>query len=299
MHWLRLVVPAIGLSLFLGSPAYGQFFMSKLGRGSGPSQLLLREEVQKELGLTPEQIKQVKDINDEIRAGLDQEFVKLSTLTGRDRDRKKQELGTRIKERARSSVKKIITPEQHRRLDEIALQAAGVQGFKEERVETELALTREQKAQIQNLMQEGIMEIQQFFKNTLEEYEKSQKRAAEIRDQTYDKALAVLTPDQRKKWEEMQGKPFEFRIIEQRRPLPLAIKGEIPLPPEAMPSADRANLEWVEVRAEKWQPQPEEKRFNEIGWADSDILTGLKLAQKHHRPLFVFLVDGFSHRGRC
>ncbi len=299
MRFLQFVILSVGVTAFAGGPAHGQFFLAELGRGSGPSQLLLREEVQQELKMTEEQIKKAKLLSQEIREGLDKDFADLSERVGREEARGKQALGNEIKKRAREYVKRVITPEQHKRLDEIALRAAGVQGFREEQVQQALGLTAKQKEDIQQLMQQTILEMQLLIKSTPDEYEQTQKRAAEMRKACYEKALTYLTPEQRDKWHEMRGKPFVFKIVDKPPINPVALMGEIPLPPEAHPTADRNYLDWVDIRAEKWQPYKAEKRFNDIGWADADILKGLEIARKHQRPLFVFLVDGFSHRGRC
>jgi hypothetical protein len=298
MRYLRLMILTLGASALSSSGANAQFFLAELGRGSGPSQLLLRPEVQKELKMTDDQIKRAEAVSMEIRGGLDEKFAEVAELDGRERDRKKMELGNEIKRRARAYVRTILSPEQHKRLDEIAVRAAGILALKDEQVETALNLTKEQKADIQKFMQDAITEMQVLFKSTPEEHEEAQKIVARYRKAAYDKALTLLTPDQRKKWDELRGEPFTFVIVE-KSPIAKAPRKTIKLPPEAMPSEDKANLDWVAIRADKWQPQVEEKRFDDIGWAETDILGGLKAARQHGRPLFVFLVDGFSHRGRC
>ena len=56
--------------------------------------------------------------------------------------------------------------------------------------------------------------------------------------------------------------------------------------------------EQVAERVAQWQPKSEEKVFDQIAWAD-DIRHGLRLAQEHQRPLFVFTHDGRMNLGRC
>jgi hypothetical protein len=299
MRWTRNVLLALAVAACVHGSARAQFFLSELGRGSGPSQLLLRPEVQEELKLTAEQIKRVNQINAEIRKDLASNFDVLSELDGRERDRKKMELAKNIKKRARSFVKEILDDKQQKRLDEIALQAAGVLGFKEEEVQDALALTGDQKKSLQELMQGAIQQMQVLFRKSSEQYEEAQKQAGVLRKETYVNALKLITDEQRVKWDQMRGQRFVFRVAEERAANPLALKGEIELGPDASPNEDRASLSWVDARAEKWQPKKEEKRFDEIGWAETDILNGLKIAKKNNRALFVFMVDGYSHRGRC
>lgn len=59
----------------------------------------------------------------------------------------------------------------------------------------------------------------------------------------------------------------------------------------APPTNDSALRAWVEQRVRDWQPTPQERRFDEIGWA-RDIRTALALARRHQRPVFLFTYDG-------
>jgi hypothetical protein len=57
------------------------------------------------------------------------------------------------------------------------------------------------------------------------------------------------------------------------------------------PTDERGLAAWVEQRVRDWQPTPEERRFDEIGWA-RDIRDALRLARQHNRPVFLFTYDG-------
>jgi hypothetical protein len=58
------------------------------------------------------------------------------------------------------------------------------------------------------------------------------------------------------------------------------------------------DVEAVRKRIAELQPKPEEKRFDEIGWA-KDIREARRLAAEHHRPVFLFTHDGRMNIGRC
>jgi hypothetical protein len=64
-----------------------------------------------------------------------------------------------------------------------------------------------------------------------------------------------------------------------------------------LPAKDRVQAE-VYKRVTEWWPKPEEKRFDQIGWA-ADIRTARKLAAEHNRPVFLFTMDGRVNLGRC
>lgn len=55
---------------------------------------------------------------------------------------------------------------------------------------------------------------------------------------------------------------------------------------------------WLAKRVRELQPQPSEKRLDEIAWAD-DIRHALTLAKEHQRPVMVFSLDGRINLGRC
>ena len=54
----------------------------------------------------------------------------------------------------------------------------------------------------------------------------------------------------------------------------------------------------VDARVAEWWPTAAEKRFDAIGWA-ADLRTARKLAADHHRPVFLFTMDGRVNLGRC
>jgi len=54
----------------------------------------------------------------------------------------------------------------------------------------------------------------------------------------------------------------------------------------------------VQKRIAELQPRPEEKLFDEIGWA-KDIRAACRLAAEHNRPVFLFTHDGHMNIGRC
>ncbi len=55
---------------------------------------------------------------------------------------------------------------------------------------------------------------------------------------------------------------------------------------------------WTQERVKRWQPLPEERGFDKIGWA-KDIRDALRLAKQHNRPVFLFTHTGRINTGRC
>jgi hypothetical protein len=54
----------------------------------------------------------------------------------------------------------------------------------------------------------------------------------------------------------------------------------------------------LDDRIEAWKETPEEKRFDQIGWAP-DLRAARRLAAEHQRPVFLFTMDGRVNLGRC
>ena len=65
------------------------------------------------------------------------------------------------------------------------------------------------------------------------------------------------------------------------------------------PRISDANLvSTVDARLAEWWLKPDERRFDQIGWAE-DVRTARRLAARHDRPLFLFTMDGRVNTGRC
>lgn len=60
----------------------------------------------------------------------------------------------------------------------------------------------------------------------------------------------------------------------------------------------RQLVERVDRRVNEWQTTAEERRFDEIGWAD-DIREAIRLGKENRRPIFLFTHDGHMNVGRC
>ena len=58
------------------------------------------------------------------------------------------------------------------------------------------------------------------------------------------------------------------------------------------------NAAWVEKRVREWQPTPDERGFDKIGWA-RDIREAQRLSKQSGRPVFLFTLDGRMGIGRC
>src|SRR2546423_12644965 len=58
------------------------------------------------------------------------------------------------------------------------------------------------------------------------------------------------------------------------------------------------DLAAIQQKAEACQATPDERQFDQIGWATT-ILAAEKLAKEHNRPVFLFTPDGRINTRRC
>lgn len=63
--------------------------------------------------------------------------------------------------------------------------------------------------------------------------------------------------------------------------------------PEKLLTADDVSL-----KVREWQPTPQERAWEAIGWAPS-LLEAQRLGKKESRLVFLFTLDGRMQRGRC
>lgn len=70
------------------------------------------------------------------------------------------------------------------------------------------------------------------------------------------------------------------------------------LPAAEQEPADADLVVWTDGQVAQWQPTSAERRFDEIGWADS-LTAAQKLSAESGRPVFLFTLDGQIAIGRC
>src|SRR5262249_42770023 len=113
-------------------------------------------------------------------------------------------------EAAEKLVKDTLKPEQQKRLHQISLQARGLQAFTDEKVAKELNLTDEQKDKIKTLAE--------AYQNHLRELRQqgggggnAQEGLRAARREYTTKARDVLTAEQKEKWNQLTGEPFDYQ----------------------------------------------------------------------------------------
>lgn len=202
-----------------GGGRQGGGFGRQGGFGFGGGMMLLSmPEVQKELKMTPEQNDKVKtkqaDVRTATQAIMEKAggFQALRDMSPEDRTK----LQADMQEVQTKAVKEVLDETQMKRFHQLELQRQGPNAFTMPEVKKALDITDEQStkiAAIQMEQQQAMRDARQGFdpqNATADDRAAMQKKMADAQKVTLDKTLAVLTPDQAKKWKEMTGEPFKF-----------------------------------------------------------------------------------------
>jgi Spy/CpxP family protein refolding chaperone len=227
------VVLAASAALAQPPGGQGRGFGRGFGRGgmfgggaTDPTTLLTQESVQKDLELTDDQKTKVTKLADDAQQARQELFQGLNFQPGQppsDEDmqamqKKQDELVAQNKKKAAD----ILMPQQQQRLDEIALQYSleGQGGFSitgtavalsQDDLSKKLGITDDQKKKLTDLQTEGQTKMQDLFGGG---GPPDQQEMAKLRTDFKDKAIAVLTADQKAKLEKMEGKKFDVTTIQ-------------------------------------------------------------------------------------
>ena len=236
-----VIVPAVqaqpggggrpGGGQFGGRPGGGQFG----GRGGGQnnisiSQLLQSEKVRNEAEIFDEQVQELREASDKIRAaaranqGERPDFRNLTEEQRRELFEKFRKSSAETQKKINTAVEEILLPHQLERLEEIRIQILGSGALLLEPVQKKLKVTDTQKAKFEEITNGTREKSQEMFGSVREKFqelggdrEKIQALMAEIREkmeaaqkEAEEKIVGTLTAAQKKQFEEMKGKPFEI-----------------------------------------------------------------------------------------
>ncbi|MEW4567122.1 Spy/CpxP family protein refolding chaperone [Tautonia sp. JC769] len=218
---------ALGLSVILSAPVLaqrpggpGQGGPGRPGgmRGmqGGLVQILSMPPVVDELELSEEQTSKVRTIADQFREELmgrmretREALADLGPEARRDRF---EEMTRTLDESAQERLQEVLEPEQMTRLRQIQLQLQGVQAFANPRVKESLKLDDEQQSKLSELIEAYRSETQSLMADAREADQRGQvmRDLMELRRETLDKAMSILTDEQKSSWDELTGETFQM-----------------------------------------------------------------------------------------
>ena len=169
------------------------------GRGFGAMGLLRMEEVQKELNLTSEQKEKLQDLGGQ--RGDTQ------NLSREERQKRFQEMAKKADE----TIKNTLDEKQQKRLEELVIQREGATALTRPAVAKKLGLDEAQQEKVKKIVADNAQANRPNFQNaTQEERQKFLAEVRERREKENTALLAVLTADQKKAFEKMEGEKFTF-----------------------------------------------------------------------------------------
>lgn len=198
----------------------GTLALATLVVGIAPAQSQERERMVPEEGAVRVMLLRQRSVRDALKL-TDTERDKIHEFTMREWDKARraddldpEERQQRFAELTRENERfldEILTPEQRKRLDQIALQVTGLLWVTNPEVAAKLKLTDEQKTQAKQYQKEAREEMQKFIYTYSGEVKK--ERFQELRATSRRRLMDLLTDEQETKWKEMIGEPFHGEFV--------------------------------------------------------------------------------------
>lgn len=185
------------------------------GGGGGAMMLLRLPEVQTELKLDEAQKDLLQALGEEMRGKMQALFQESQGAPPQERFQKMNA----IRQEGDKKVAEILDPKQRTRLRQLELQQAGLRALAMPDVQETLKLTPEQRQKVgEALRGEGEamraafsgFQFQPGQPPSPEQMEEMRKKMTEVRTATDGKLGAILTPQQKTQWTNMQGPKFNF-----------------------------------------------------------------------------------------
>lgn len=182
------------------------------GRGGfSETSLLSNEQVQKELEVSADQLSKIEKVREEYRSKFAQFPEGLREMSEADRTKAMADMQAKndpvIKE-MRAKINEALLPDQRERLKELAIQAQGTGALNNAETAEALKLTDEQKKKLETIREESATKMRELFSGGRGQggpSEEARTKMAEIRKESGDKSLAVLTTEQAAQFEKMKG----------------------------------------------------------------------------------------------
>jgi Spy/CpxP family protein refolding chaperone len=221
-RWIMVALFAVSVVVVVEAqqPRQGGF-----GQLNTTNLVVSNKDLQEELKITDAQKEKLKPLADKIseRQKKQQENFKNGGFKNFDKEkfeelRKESEA---FNAEVKKGVEEVLTPEQKKRLSQIELQARGLRAFSDEKVAKELNITEAQTSKIKGIMEEYQKDTKELgFGGGKGGFDKEKAAEnAKKREKLSKTAMAdieeTLTPDQKNKWKEMVGAPFDVSKLRQ------------------------------------------------------------------------------------
>jgi serine/threonine protein kinase len=170
--------------------------------------LLRQTDVQEDLQLTDEQIRQITQFTQR----LAEQRGELKQTRSREAWTKKLEEFGAANEKA---IQAILAPDQVERLAQLSIQSRGLRAFREPKVTAALRFTAAQQERIQEILDGNHLVMHVIREYTMSDGNPQDVRriSDEVKRSAIDKIIQLLQEDQQAQWQRLAGRPFqgEFR----------------------------------------------------------------------------------------
>ena len=177
--------------------------------GSSPLELLRRDEVKGEVGLTEDQEKALDEVQSGLRDSPEFRDIMDRARTAGSDDERRAIFGE-MRSVLDKKVDAIIKPEQRSRLNELSLQRQGLRALTDSDTAGQFNISEDQRAKIAELNEKYETERREVrFNRDLSEEERD-ARSETLREEFEKNAAGILSAQQRQAFEQKKGKPFVF-----------------------------------------------------------------------------------------
>ena len=209
---------ALGLVLLMTTSASAQFGRMRFPPSLQNIFMLRGDAVQKELKVTDEQKKTLSELAAQLQSEAMEIISGLQDLSPEEQKENMPELMKMVSEKGRDiqqKVEKVLDQTQLARMKELSLQNRGAAALEDDEVIAALKITDDQKTKLAAIREEGGKKVEEAMQALRggggggDAGEIRQKLMA-MRKELGDKAVEVLSPEQREQFEKMKGAKFTF-----------------------------------------------------------------------------------------
>jgi SMC interacting uncharacterized protein involved in chromosome segregation len=178
--------------------------------------LVNREEVQKELALLPDQTDALQKVNEKMRG--ERSDFDFRTASEEERAAFMTKMQAQMAERtkvAKEQLEELLLPDQFERLEQIAIQVAGVAALTSPSLAEKLGLAKETTDKMTKDVEASAEQGREMMNAAMRDrdFEGVREKVEAMRKELNDKLVAHLSDDQKAKYEELKGKPFELAAM--------------------------------------------------------------------------------------
>jgi hypothetical protein len=172
--------------------------------------LLSNKGVQEEVKLTGEQASDIQAGLQQVQGKYRDEIAKLYAEPPGLSPEEVRRLIKNVADENQKVVDAVLKPEQAKRLGQIYLQVQGIDALERESVVKALGLTDEQTRKIKDVSKKLAEDMKKALEENAKDPGKYREMQRKLAKEAADQIPSLLTAEQREKWQEMAGKPFEL-----------------------------------------------------------------------------------------